>query len=753
MDETNPQYGTALDSANQDFDAQLWSALHGGDLTAAQAALDAGADIEATNTQGMTPFRFFAGEGKMEQARWLATHGVNVNAGDRLRATALHRTIERDKPELIAELLAMGLDPTLRSASGAPALLMAVLLRNPTPMTNKLLELGVDPNARSSSGTSPVLAAAASKDGPLVLTLLAAGADPHVTDNYGQGILHAMINRQPGALIAEVLKQAPSINVNHAAKSGTTALGLAAEVYDAEAIIVLLNAGADPDTRTANKFGSRPTALMALAATEDNPELPAMKAALAKGASTSMRDDLGRNAAWYATNGQRNLTLLEGEDVTPKQQAEKWQRDNMAITRAALETLIGAGLDPAAPLGADAASPIILAFSLPAGAERAEWIDWAVKAGFPLDPPRFDDGKKPEPETCAPTPLLAAMAGRDLDAICQLLDAGASPSSSSLVGRPAIHLVHRMDRSETEKMAEAILLQRVESLKDDAKAKAKEQIEAARAKVKSEQIEVLRLMTQHSAPGIDAPDDKGRTPLMSFIAAGNQDLAREALALGANPWAQDSEGDTPVLTALKHGEVEMMHALLRISPAPASPALMTGLILDAAFSSPEGGVQRGAFIRALHSLEDEPAVSQWLNARDENGNTPLIVAAATAQEDMVDMLLSMGSDPNEQASDGNTALHHALLQGKSDIVRMLRHQGAKSDIKNAEFVDAHQVSLECRSQFLSRAMTEEFTDAPTKWPLQEETVKRREAGRELWADLVIGQDQPRPSSRRGMLLA
>jgi ankyrin repeat protein len=65
-----------------------------------------------------------------------------------------------------------------------------------------------------------------------------------------------------------------------------------------------------------------------------------------------------------------------------------------------------------------------------------------------------------------------------------------------------------------------------------------------------------------------------------------------------------------------------------------------------------------------------------LNAIDQDGNTPIIVASSIGNKDIVDLLLTHGADVNAGATQGWTALISASKAGWTDIAEMLISHGA-----------------------------------------------------------------------------
>lgn len=67
-------------------------------------------------------------------------------------------------------------------------------------------------------------------------------------------------------------------------------------------------------------------------------------------------------------------------------------------------------------------------------------------------------------------------------------------------------------------------------------------------------------------------------------------------------------------------------------------------------------------------------IMAW-NTRDVNGMTPLMVAATLNRTEILQILINVKCDVNATDENGNTALHLAVDEGNTDIVRKLVRSG------------------------------------------------------------------------------
>jgi ankyrin repeat protein len=119
----------------------------------------------------------------------------------------------------------------------------------------------------------------------------------------------------------------------------------------------------------------------------------------------------------------------------------------------------------------------------------------------------------------------------------------------------------------------------------------------------------------------------------------------------------------------------------------AAPAL-TALLL-AAPAGAQSGFDGQKFVQAVRDREGGEAMELLrlrgrtvVNARDEKGETALIVAISRRDEEWTGFLLGQGADPNLGARNGDTPLIAAARAGFRDAAEWLIEFGAKVDLDN-----------------------------------------------------------------------
>lgn len=202
-----------------------------------------------------------------------------------------------------------------------------------------------------------------------------------------------------------------------------------------------------------------------------------------------------------------------------------------------------------------------------------------------------------------------------------------------------------------------------------------------------------------SGANIEAKDRQGSTALIIAAETGNTAMVKFLLENGANAAASDNDHETALIQAARVGSVDSVVALLEVTPSKKEKnealfAVTDGgpvvIISTDAETTPDE--QDG---RVANSATDPPWVSTVrvlldrgadLEARDEEGQTPLIRAASYGQTDIFRLLLQRGANINARDKNGMTALVAAAcecalttMNSTYDIVRMLLEKGASAN--------------------------------------------------------------------------
>lgn len=169
-----------------------------------------------------------------------------------------------------------------------------------------------------------------------------------------------------------------------------------------------------------------------------------------------------------------------------------------------------------------------------------------------------------------------------------------------------------------------------------------------------------------------APD--GRTALMIAAGEGHTALVKRLIGAGADVNAHNERGGTALMYATLARDAEALELLLRRGAKPDMQAKngWTALMIAAARGDAD-------LVRRLLARDADP------NVPDIYGWTPLMRAVHEGREPVVRELLAIRAialDARDEA--GNTALHHAAVQGSVEIARRLLARGADPNWKDGK---------------------------------------------------------------------
>jgi len=71
-----------------------------------------------------------------------------------------------------------------------------------------------------------------------------------------------------------------------------------------------------------------------------------------------------------------------------------------------------------------------------------------------------------------------------------------------------------------------------------------------------------------------------------------------------------------------------------------------------------------------------------VNARDEDGSTPLLWAVLSGSQEVVELLIARGADINGKNNEGESPLHWAAISGNIKIAEVLLAKGAQVNVKD-----------------------------------------------------------------------
>jgi len=170
---------------------------------------------------------------------------------------------------------------------------------------------------------------------------------------------------------------------------------------------------------------------------------------------------------------------------------------------------------------------------------------------------------------------------------------------------------------------------------------------------------------------LNAPDDRGRTPLMMAAEVGTPEAMKTLLLAGADPNAADSFGVTALMLGAR--DIARVRLLLDAGARANDKSKQDQTALHIAAST-TGSIET---IRLLVSSGADPKA---IGAGGRNG---LLVAATANDLDMVRYFLDQGinvNSVNRTDISGHTALMGASAQNNTAMVRLLLQKGADPNL-------------------------------------------------------------------------
>ena len=163
-------------------DAPIADAAVAGDVEAVRSLLNGGADPDGAHGDGMTGLHWAARNGDLETAELLLGAGADLTAVTRVGAhTPLHVAATAADPSVVQALLEGGADPNAVTTTDTGPLHFAAASGN-RAVVRALIAAGADVNAKELRwGQTPLMFAAAGNRVDAITTLLESGADPRVT--------------------------------------------------------------------------------------------------------------------------------------------------------------------------------------------------------------------------------------------------------------------------------------------------------------------------------------------------------------------------------------------------------------------------------------------------------------------------------------------------------------------------------------------------------------------------------------------
>ncbi|KAG7671397.1 hypothetical protein Ndes2437A_g04051 [Nannochloris sp. 'desiccata'] len=174
---------------------------------------------------------------------------------------------------------------------------------------------------------------------------------------------------------------------------------------------------------------------------------------------------------------------------------------------------------------------------------------------------------------------------------------------------------------------------------------------------------------------INSQDSEGWTPLTSAVSCGFEEIVKYLLSLGADPNSTNAQNRTPLHYAASKGRVPIIKLLIEAGAKTNTKDIAGWLPLHRAASA-----GRAEALRELLLHTSKPLI----NARDISGSTPLLLAASGGHQAAAVLLAAKGADVEAEDKDGQTPLGAAAPHGqlRDALVALATGEKTLDDFEN-----------------------------------------------------------------------
>ena len=671
-----------------------------GNEEAINVLLSTEANCNITDADGATCFHHavFGGCSK-ETLQAIINHGADINAGDNNNRTPLMIGCWKDNVEAINVLLNAGADSRIVDVNGATCFHHAVLGGCSKGTLQAIIDHDTDIDAADNNNRTALMIGCWKDNVEAINVLLNAGADSRIVDVNGATCFHhAVLGGCSKGTLQAIIDH--DTDIDAADNNNRTALMIAFNKDNVEAIDVLLNAGADSNIPCADGTTSihhavhggcsketlqaiishgadinaadntNRTALM-IGCWKDNEKV--IDVLLNAGADSNITDSMGATWIHYAVHGDCSKETLQaiidnGADINAAGNGKKtalmigcWKGNIEAIN-----VLLNAGADSNIT---DDVGETCIHHAVNGGKETLQAI---INHGADVN----------VRDKHSVTALMVACWKENVDAINILLNAGADPTIADTKGFTSIHYSVHVDCSKETISA---LIGHGADVNTADKNNETALMQACKMKYADTMSVLLNLGAD---PNI--VDCNVETCLHAAVRSQcNNAMLQEIIDHGVDVNVRSKYGGTAIMiacmqgTALKENK-NAVNVLLNAGADPNITSTFGETCLHAAIS-------RHCSKEVLHELIDHGVD---VNARSKHGVTAIMIACmqGVAQRENIDafnVLLNAGADLNIENINGETCLHAAVSGHCSkEVLQELINHGVDVNARSKKGVTA-----------------------------------------------------------------
>ena len=586
-------------------------------------------------------------------------HGSDVNATSKRKVTALMTACQMSNSNVINVLLNAGANPNIVDVDGFTCLHYAVHYGFSKEVFQAIIDHRADVNATNKDNRTALMMACDDNNEGIINVLLNAGANPNIVDVDGYTCLHyAAYGECSKDVLETIISQ--GVDVNATNKHKLTALRMACQRVNTDAINIRLNARADPNIT--DKLGAT-----------------CIHHAVGKGCSKDVLEKI--------INHDRDVNVGNKSDITASMVAcRKGNKDVInvllnagadpnitsengdtclhdAVKNGSSKEVLQAIIDHSADLNATNKKNET-ALMLACGEGNKDVIDILLNSGADVNAKSKNNM----------TGLMIACCKGNKDVINVLLNAGADPNIASDNGDTCLHYAalnnhctevlqaiinHGIDVNATDKQAVTALMIACSMgntyaidilLKSgaDVKATSKKKLTALLLASHMGNTDAIDMLL-HSGADVNAASKTKLTALMLACHVGNTDAIDILLNSGADVNAKNKTNMTALMIACHRRNTDAINMLLKAGADPNIADNKGAICIHHAVGK---GCSKNVLDQIINHGTD-------VNVLNKNNTTALMLACKKGNKDVINVLLNAGADPNIANIHGGTCLHYA----------------------------------------------------------------------------------------------
>ncbi|GFG36261.1 hypothetical protein Cfor_08873 [Coptotermes formosanus] len=661
------QTAEQLKATTDNGDAAIHLAARRRDVDMIRILVDYGTNIDMQNGEGQTALHIAAAEGDETLVKYFYAVRANASIVDNQDRTPMHLAAENGHATII-ELLADKYKASIFERTKDGSTLMHIAsLNGHAECAMMLFKKGVYLHMPNKGGARSIHTAARYGHVGIINTLLQKGEKVDVTTNDNYTALHIAVESAKPAVVETLLGYGADVHVT-GGKLRETPLHIAARVKDGDrCALMLLKSGAGPNIKTddgqtpvhvAAKHGNLVTLMLLL----DDGGDPLCKSKIGETplhlACRSCRADVVRHLITFVRQKKGNEAAKSYVNAVNDEgagalhytaQITKNEVEQPLSDKEVMKLLLDCGADVGQTTKQAQETP----FHYVALAGNNDVL---VEMLSHLSQTEVQKALNRQ-NSVGWTPLLIACHAGHMEMVNTLLNNHARVDVFDHEGRSALHLA--ADRGYLQ-VCDALLTH-----KAFINSKSRVGRTALHLAALNGFAHLVKFLVQDHNAAIDVLTLKKQTPLHLASGAGQLEVCRLLLELGADIDATDDSGQKPIHAAAMNNYAEVAQLFLQQHPSLVMACTKDGNSC-AHIAAMQGSIR---VIEELMKFDRQGVISARNRITEA---TPLQLAAEGGHAEVVKALVRAGASCTDENKAGFTALHLAAQHGHGQVLEVMR---------------------------------------------------------------------------------